>query len=92
MLSDMIRLRFDAVVQGTVPDQLSNLVERIRVRGEDESNQDQRRKAPEGQHQAKAMQQPPFVTCPFCLGIGERPGRMLHSTQFSAHGAGTRLP
>jgi len=68
ILNHMIRRRFDAIAQERIPDQLSKLVERVKASGRS------RNQHPENQQQARGLPKPSFVTCPFCLGMGERKG------------------
>jgi hypothetical protein len=71
-LNQMIRWRFDAVAHEKIPNQLSNLVERLK--GATSLPHKHEPEETEEQHRAEAAQEPSFVTCPYCLGLGERPG------------------
>jgi hypothetical protein len=72
-LNQMIRWRFDAVAHEKIPNQLSNLVERLKG-GPVSRAHKHKPEETEEQHRAEAAQERSFMTCPYCLGLGERPG------------------
>ena len=67
----MLRVRYDAIAQEKIPDQLSRLVDKIGVGERFAAARKQR--APQTT-EAEPTQQRSFVTCPFCLGMGQRAG------------------
>jgi hypothetical protein len=71
-LSQMIRSRFDAVAHEKIPDQLSNLV--ASLKGTPSRAQKHEPVETEEQHGGETEQDPSFITCPYCLGLGERSG------------------
>jgi hypothetical protein len=71
-LDQMIRSRFDAVAHEKLPDQLSNLV--ARLKGTPSRTQKPEPGETEEQRGGETGQEPSFITCPYCLGLGERSG------------------
>ena len=71
-LDQMIRSRFDAVADEKIPDQLSNLV--ARLKGTPSRAQKHEPVETDEQHGGETEQEPSFITCPYCLGLGERSG------------------
>src|SRR5689334_14156456 len=70
-LNQMLRARYDAVVQERMPHRLSGLVERFREPGWPAKDQP----TPSSERNQTAIRrQPSSVLCPFCLGLGQRPG------------------
>ena len=71
-LNQLIRSRFEAVAHEKIPDQLSNLVERLK--GAPSRAHKHEPVETEEQHGVETGQEPSFITCPYCLGLGERSG------------------
>jgi hypothetical protein len=76
-LSDQLHWCFDPLARDQVPDHLSALVKKIgekssiRPTGSEVRGMEETAKPPGSLHD-KTMQQPTFLSCPFCLGTGER--------------------